>query len=359
MSPADALQSLAAPFLSMSVLLSTVLFWCIGAFALALFAVLGSFVPLLGLMGAGFVALIAIPALLRYVLAVAASRAEHRALPAVDTDLFLLLSAPRELAAVPLVVALVLAVRAAIDTWPAGGYLVALVCAGVLAPLSLLMLALTNSPLDSVNPLRLARFAVRLWPAGLWQVLATVPALLVFAGVLGLGGSGYLLLAVTLGLLLPLACLAGALAGTLDVRAETTIPVAEPPDAAAQSAALIVVRRRVLSHAYGLVSRGNRDGGFGRVQAHCATEPDALRAELWFFHAMQSWDLADAPLYFGQALIGRLLDAGDNAAALKVMTACVHASERFRPLPQDTARLQAAATAAGRSDICALLAGQD
>lgn len=355
MSPRKVLRALAEPFTRAAVLLAALLFWLLAAAALLALQLLGSFAPLLGLLGAGFIAAIGVPALARYVLVLVAARAEERALPAPDTDLFLPSSSLRPLAALPVLATLTWLSGLSLSAWPVAGWVCVALLGGVLAPLHLVMLALTNSPLDSVHPLKLLRLAQRLWPAGCWQPLVTlllawiaVPLLRQVSPLVAPG--------VVLAMLLPLATLAGALAATLDVRAETDIPVPREPGAAEQDAALVAARRRVLAHAYGLASRGNRDGAFAHIAQHCRGTNDPLGAELWFFHAMRRWDLGDTPLFFGQALIGHLLDAGDAQAACKVMTACLHGNERFRPRPEDCGRLKEAAEAAGRRDIVAALA---
>ncbi len=113
----------------------------------------------------------------------------------------------------------------------------------------------------------------------------------------------------------------------------------------------LLQRERVLNHAYGLISRGNNEGGFDYIGQYVITEPEPVVAETWFFHAMLRWGLGDAPLFYGQRLLTDLLDAGQETAAMKVCLRCLQENPYFRPRDADIARLHDVAERLGNEDV--------
>lgn len=114
-------------------------------------------------------------------------------------------------------------------------------------------------------------------------------------------------------------------------------------------------RKNALDHAYGMISRGNRDGGFAVLDEYSRTEEQRVAAEIWFFHAMLSWNLGDVPLFYAQRLLGDLLDAGAETAAMKVCLRCLQQNPAFRPHLDDVPRLRATALKLGNTDVAAAL----
>jgi putative membrane protein insertion efficiency factor len=110
-------------------------------------------------------------------------------------------------------------------------------------------------------------------------------------------------------------------------------------------------REQVLNHAYGIISRGNRDGGFAVLAKYATAEPTPVAAEVWFFHEMLRWKLGDVPLYYAQRLLGDLLDAGEEVAAMKICLRCLQQNPAFRPNLDDVPRLRAVALKLGNSDV--------
>lgn len=119
----------------------------------------------------------------------------------------------------------------------------------------------------------------------------------------------------------------------------------------ALDAGTIKKREHALNHAYALISRGNRRGGFAHLDSYAATEPERVAAELWFFNAMLRWDLGDAPLFYAQELLGDLLDAHEDTAAMKVCLRCLQENPAFRPKLDDVPRLRAAALKLGNLEV--------
>lgn len=137
------------------------------------------------------------------------------------------------------------------------------------------------------------------------------------------------------------------------------VPLAAEPAVAPQSALAREVldaqtlkqRKNALDHAYGIISRGNRAGGFAVLNDYAATEPRRVAVEAWFFHAMLEWNLGDVPLYYAQRLLGDLLDAGEETAAMKVCLRCLQQNPAFRPDLDDVPRLREVAKRLGNRDV--------
>jgi putative membrane protein insertion efficiency factor len=110
-------------------------------------------------------------------------------------------------------------------------------------------------------------------------------------------------------------------------------------------------REHALNRAYGIISRGNRDGGFAVLDEYAAAEPSRVAVETYFFHQMLRWQLGDVPLFYAQRLLGDLLDAGEETAAMKVCLRCLQQNPAFRPLLNDVPRLRAVALKLGNTEV--------
>ena len=71
----------------------------------------------------------------------------------------------------------------------------------------------------------------------------------------------------------------------------------------------------------------------------------------WFFEEMLRWEDTDPALLLGQYYLGHLLDTGDSAAAVKLMSRCYLENPRFRPLPEDRPRALELAREQDRDDL--------
>lgn len=355
MTPRAAAAALTGAFRDPAQPLAGLLFWLPGAAGLAMYhGFTGSLRPV-GVLGCALLFAIMLPGLAAYLLRLVEARALGRRPPVPGIDSFLPFSGERRL--FPLLPVGLLAAPWLLVTQggPPAALWLTLPAGALLLPFHGMLLAITDSPLASLSPAGLWRLARRLWPAWLWllAVEAAAAATLVMAAVAG--APDWLLLLVVIGFLLVLANLCGALLATLDVAAETAIAPALSPRQGEVDRAADRERRQVLDHAYGLVSRGNRAGGFAHIAEHTATEIDPLAADLWFFEALWDWDLGEVPLFYAQSLLTRLLDAGDRVAAMKVTLRCLGANPRFRPHAADLPRLRATARELGNDDVAAAL----
>lgn len=353
MTPRAAAGALAAPLRDPAQLLAALVFWLPGAAGLALYHGFRGDLQPVGLLGCVVLFAIMLPGLAAYLLRLVECRALGRPLAVPGIESFLPFSGQRRL--LPLLPVALLAAPWLMPSAPRAALWLTVPAGGLLLPFFGMLLAMTDAPLSSLSPAGLWRLARRLWPAWLWLLPAEAAALGTLALAVAGGAPGWLTLLATMLWLLAIANLSGALLAMLDVRQETAIPAPPAADARRVGKAVEAERRRVLDHAYGFVSRGNRTGGFAHIAQHVATESDPLAAELWFFEALWRWDLGEVPLFYAQALLTRLLDAGERVAAMKVTLRCLRANPRFRPLPADLPRLREAALELGNDEVAAAL----
>jgi hypothetical protein len=96
-----------------------------------------------------------------------------------------------------------------------------------------------------------------------------------------------------------------------------------------QDQAISKARRTVLNHAYGLVSRGNTDGGLAHVAEYLTEVETETEAAVWFFNQIANWEYSHAALIFGQTLIERLRELGCEAEANKLSLRCDYIRDRL------------------------------
>ncbi|MGI9272826.1 MAG: hypothetical protein ACR2QT_13700 [Woeseiaceae bacterium] len=96
-----------------------------------------------------------------------------------------------------------------------------------------------------------------------------------------------------------------------------------------------LVRTAALNHAYGLISRGNRDSGLEYLYEELARDEDSASAWFWYFDHMMRWERNDSGLAFAQQYLHQLLREGENVAAVKIMLRCRLVNTAFKPLAED------------------------
>ena len=229
------------------------------------------------------------------------------------------------------------------------------ITAGVVFPASLGVLSITRAPLQGLNPFALFNFIKSSGSDYVLLVgtLATVAAGLYLFGRTGI--SPFLLkLALVYGAFL-LYSLTGAVVGGHRFVDDVHIP--EPLAATAEQTReeLLHDRQGIIGHAYGFMSRGNRAGGLAHIQSHIDGEYDQDEAYKWFFNAMLKWENPDPALFFAQVYLHRLLLQQNEAAALKLLSQCLHANEQFRPASEDRDDVAEVVQRHGRSDLQKLL----
>ncbi len=206
-----------------------------------------------------------------------------------------------------------------------------------LLPASMIVLAMTHSPLQSLNPFALARLIVRLrtsyWVAPVIGVLLI--GLVLFAGQYSFWLSGV----VAMYALLAGFGVLGLLIRPLDIAEETDIPMMETP---VQTAIPEAQRLAALNLAYSFMSRGGTDNGIKHIEQSIRDEGADLHAWPWYFERMTRWENPLYALRFGQRAIHELLAANEQVAAAKLILRCRMLDASFRPLKEDLDAAEAA-----------------
>jgi len=140
-----------------------------------------------------------------------------------------------------------------------------------------------------------------------------------------------------------------------NVAMEVAIPEPLEPTADDLAQDLNDERQKVANHAYGFISRGNRDGGFAHIRQWLEKETAVEEAWQWFFHEMLKWENTNPALFFAQEYLRRLLDWQMDNEALKLIARCLHENQRWRPQPQDMDEVHELALRHGREDLNTLL----
>jgi hypothetical protein len=225
------------------------------------------------------------------------------------------------------------------------GELLASVLIALIFPAALIILALTHSPLESLNPLAQVRLLTRMRGNYIAPCVFLLLLLLFGPALLNLLPP---LLHKPLALIAAFAfmSLAGTAASGLGLAQEVEIHAPLDIPAEQLAADLEAERERVLNHAYGFVSRENRAGGLQHVYAWLAEDPRPAEGWAWFFNAMLRWERSDAALFFGQRYLHRLLLVDEHVAAIKLIMRCRMLDETWKPHAED---LEAAINAAGIS----------
>ena len=222
------------------------------------------------------------------------------------------------------------------------GQTVALVYALSIAlvfPASMAVLGITRTPSQSLNPVALLRM-IRL--CGLDYVLiflvpgsvATILMLFV-VGVM----PRFVVDMVTFYLGFLLFTFVGAVVGRSGASAMISIPdpVEMTPDEVA--ALTDAERTRILSHAYGFISRNDREGGFAHIQTYIDASPNPASDYHWFLNEMFEWESTDDALFFAQRYLTYLLDLNAQIDAMKLIGRCRLENSSFRPLLEDRERV--------------------
>lgn len=319
----ELLQEIAYPVTQMAIVLAMV-FFCI-LFWLSERA---------GLLGLALL-IVAVPAFLRYLVLLLEDRAHGRPAPVPSIETFSLWSNTWAVATAIPVAASIAALTALQYAGFAAGNVVLGLAAVLVLPASFAVLAVTHSPVESLNPLALMRMIRVCGPAYLVvpaTVLAITAVLLLLRG-LGLpewlGGIGTTytcVLAFTL---------TGAVLHRRDIVLKVAIEARDDAEPASPLADLLKQRQKVISHAYGFVSRGNSAGGLAHIRDWLRAEQDVSDAAQWFFNEMMRWESRDAALLFGHTCLAHFLHHDDDRRALKLIASCLHADPRWKPDPAD------------------------
>lgn len=341
MKPIDILRAIVYPVTSTSVLVPLLVFW--------LAVSLAAWGGLLGL----FLLFLVVPALLRFQMIVLEARARGAEPATPDIDFFSWFGNAWTL--FPVVLS-ALGIWAVIGTgmkfgtqWAA---VVSLVVS-LLLPASLSILAITRSPLQSLNPVAIFRLIER---CGVALLIASV-YLEITGWLTYLSADLPFLLAnfVQIFLIFSFFSVTGTLIEPYDLFEEVDIHA--PLEKSAEEISSDVEKSRVaaLGHAYGFISRDNREGGFQHIFSEIEKDPDPVAAWKWYFDRMLGWEQQQHALFFAQHYIHDMLAHGERIPALKVIMRCRLIDAHFKPAHDDIPAAVQAAESSGNIELAAVL----
>ncbi len=341
MKPARLIEAILYPVTQSSVLVPVVVFWLLMSFA--------RWGGVLGL----FLMFLIIPAVLRYQMILLEARAHDRVPPIPDVDFFRWFGNAWSLFPVPLVLLVGWATIATGAKFGDGAAMLVLIVAGALLPASFAVLAITHSPLQSLNPVAISRLLREcgdtFWIASVYMVVAN------WLMLLSESLPPILANLVTMLLVFSVFSVIGSLIEPYRLMDEVSIPDALEAGEDAVAADIEKARTEVLAHAYGFISRDNREGGFKHILDCIAKDPEPAAAWGWFFARMMAWEEKQHALFFAQHHIHDMLRHGEAVPALKVIMRCRLIDERFKPLPEDLPASIAAAESSGNLELAAVL----
>lgn len=335
------LRAVFYPVTEVSVLIPIVVFW--------LLLLVANWAGLFGL----WLLVLVIPAIIRFQMIVLEARA-RRATPATpDMGFFNWFGNVWTLFAAPVAVLLVWATVAVAAAFGPAWAIVPVLFASVFFPAFVAVLAITQSPLQSLNPVAhvhlLRRAGRTLWISSVYLLLLSW--LSVEAATLHTA----LAMAVWLLFSFSFFSVTGSLIAPHELFDDITLPDPVEKTADVVETELLRDRTRVLNHAYGFTSRGNRSGGFEHIFARIGDDPDPAAAWAWFLERMLSWEDQTTALFFAQHYLHDLLQHGEPVHAVKLMMRCRLIEEQFRPLAEDVGAAIEAAKAVSNDELVAVL----
>lgn len=329
------------PLTETSVLLAMLVFWLLAALAGAA-----------GFLGI-WLAIIVLPALFRYQLFLLEAQARGLKPQPPGVEFFSLTHGIWML--FPVVVAVAIG-WAAIASYSAGGalaMLATLAVAGFFYPAILGVLAITHSPLQSVNPVALHRF---IRECGISYGIAPMYLLLIaFLMLMTRDFAPSVQAFVEMFFVFSFHSVIGAVIEPRGLADNVYIADADMPDDRDILDNIEKSRVAALGHAYGFISRDNREGGFQHLFSEIKKDPDPVAAWKWYFDKMLGWEQQQHALFFAQHYIHDMLAHGERIPALKVIMRCRLIDEYFKPAPDDIPVAIQAAESSGNSELAAVL----
>ena len=315
----------------------------------ALLAALGIYGGLIGL----FLLVLLLPPIFRFQMLVLEATAKGIKPAPLDAENFSFSGSAWALFPLPLIILVTwLAIVIAQRHGEAAQAVFLLAVAWVL-PAILAVLAITRSPLQSINPVAIGRLlrtcGATFWIAPVYLFLTSWLCLQLDALPLPLE------ILVQLMLSFSFFAVTGALIQPYGLVDNVYIPDAREPDAEEVLGDIEKHRVAVLGHAYGFISRDNRKGGFRHIIDAIVQDPDPAAAWAWYFNRMLGWENQQHALFFAQHYVHDALQHGERIAAVKAIMRCRLVDEGFRPLPDDLPAAIEAAQASGNQELAAVL----
>lgn len=220
------------------------------------------------------------------------------------------------------------------------GILVALIFPAIIG-----VLMITHSPTQAMNPTALYRFATEtgrdyLYAAATFAAMFLISVLGVVIPVIGIF---YLIFAFF--------AVVGAIARGGELVDDVYLPDPVEPEVDDQLARLERQRVTILNHAYGLASRGNRQGALAHIVTWLGRDPDPADGWSWFFEQMLNWEDTLHALYYAQHYVAWLLARGEKVRATKLILRARTYNARFRPANAQMPAAIEAARSCGNEEL--------
>jgi len=341
MKPGSLLRAAFLPLIEPAVLFPLLMFWllvCIGT----------SGSPL------GFIVLVlCLPPVFRYQMIIIEACARGRKPAAFSAEFFDWTGSMWTLFPLPVVIALLWLGAMAQSSFGDAGVMAVLAFAGAFLPASLVVLAITHSPLQSLHPIAIGRLmreaGESFWIASIYLFILGWAA--VQAEQLPNIAGNF----VHLFVLFSFSAVTGTLIEPFGLVDDVSIPESIGPDEKEIAADLEKSRAAILGLAYGFISRGNREGGFKEIFDGIERDQDPAGAWAWFFERMLSWERDDHALFFAQHYVRDLFKYGERKPALKVIMRCRLINDQFRPFREDVPTAIEAAEGFGNIELAEVL----
>jgi len=335
------LRSAAVPVTRLSVVFALLMFWLLLSLASAA-----------GLLGM-WLALVIVPALFRYLTNLVETIGRNREPEPPGGEFFRWIGDHWSLFPALLVIVLVWASNELYLSVGIAAMTALIIFMGFLYPAILGVLAVTHSPLQSVNPVALSRFILRVGP--MYLIAPAYLALIVYLGTFARLLTFHIELLVEIILVFSLHTVIGAVMAPHNIFDDVYLP--EPLESGTERVEGDIEGARidVLTHAYGFVSRGNRAGGLNHIMEWIDNDRDPEAAWAWYFKGMLGWENQEHALVFAQHYIHDLFRHGETIPALKIIMRCQLINERFKPLWEDVPVAIETAESTGNMELAAVL----
>jgi len=306
-----------------------------------------------GIFGLFLIFLVIVPAVIRFQMIVLEARALGRTPATPDVEFFNWFGNAWTLFPFFIVVLITAATITVAKNFGTAWAIIPVLLAAIIFPASVAVLAITHSPLQSLNPTALGHLwkkcAGTFWLATLFLVLVSWLA----AEAESLPPIWKNL--VQLLLSFSFFSLVGSLIEPYGLIEDIDIPAPKEKDASEVAVDLEKARTKVLNHAYGFISRDNRDGGFDHIFDWIRNDPDPVGAWAWFFERMLRWENKGPVLHFARRYIHDHLQHDEALPALKLIMRCRLIDDQFRPLPEDLPLAIAACEVYENEELAAIL----
>ncbi len=341
MKPLSLLKAVFLPLIEPAVLFPMLMFW--------VFVCIGTSGSPLGIV----VLILSLPPVFRFQMIIVEATAKGTVPRAFDAEFFNWRGNMWSLFPLPIVLGLIYLAYWSFTNFGNAGLYLSLAFAGAFLPASFAVLAITHSPLQSLNPVAIVQL---LKSSGETFWLASVYLVLVGWGAVqaeqlpNIVGNF-----VQLFVLFSFGSLIGTLIEPFGLVDDIRIPDAVEDSEDQKLAGLQQERMGILTHAYSIISRGNRESGFNHIMSWIEQDPDLVGAWAWFFEQMMRWEHKEHAMFFAQHYVRDLLRHGENIPALKVTMRCQLVNEQFHPFREDLPALIEVAESSGNIELAAVL----